>query len=129
MERRGEMYCYVLGWWYRFGQDFKPARSISESVRAELGSSGFVINESKSLWKPIQSLDWLGYSIDVVKFVLTIPARRLKKVRETGLDIISVINKHKTVPVRKVASFVGQVILMCTLIGSFCQLMSRCILV
>lgn len=81
------------------------------------------------MWKPIQSLDWLGYSIDAVKFVLTIPARRFKKVRETGLDIISIINKHKTVPVRKVASFVGQVILMSTLIGSFCQLMTRCIIV
>lgn len=79
--------------------------------------------------KPIQSLDWLGYSIDAVKFVLTIPARRLKKVRETGLDIISIINKHKTVHVRKVASFVGQVILMSTVIGSFCQLMTSCILV
>lgn len=129
MERRGEVYCYIPGWWCRFGQDFESARSISESVRADLGWSGFVINESKSLWKPIQSLDWLGYSIDAVKFVLTIPARRFKKVRETGLDIISIINKHKTVHVRKVASFVGQVISISTLIGSFCQLMSRCILV
>lgn len=81
------------------------------------------------MWKPIQSLDWLGYSIDAVKFVLTIPARRFKKVRETGLDIISIINKHKTVPVRKVACFVGQVISMSTVIGSVCQLMTRCILV
>lgn len=85
---------------YRFGQDFESAGSISESVRADLGSSGFVINECKSLWKPIQSLDWLGYSIDAVKFVLTIPARRFKKVWETGLDIISIINKHNTVLVR-----------------------------
>lgn len=81
------------------------------------------------MWNPIQSLDWLGYSIDAVKFVLTIPARRLKKVRETGLDIISIINKHKTVLVRMVASFVCQVISISTLIGSFCQLMTRCILV
>lgn len=65
-----------------FGQDFESARSISESVRADLQSSGFVINASKSLWNPIQSLSWLGYSIDTVKFVLTIPARRLKKVGE-----------------------------------------------
>lgn len=81
------------------------------------------------MWKPIQSLDWLGYSIDAVKFVLTIPARGSKKVRETGSEIISVVNKHKTVLVRKVASFVGQVISISTLIGSFCQLMTSCILV
>lgn len=60
------------------------------------------------MWNPIQSLDWLGYSIDTVKFVLTIPARMLKKVRETGLEIISVVSKHKTVLVRKVASFVDE---------------------
>lgn len=35
--------------------------------------------------------------------------------------------KHKTVPVRKVASFVGQVISISTVIGSVCQLMTRCI--
>lgn len=79
------------------------------------------------MWNPIQSLGWLGYSIDTVKFVLAIPARRLKKVWKTGVEIISVVIKHKTVPVRKVASFVGQVISMSTVIGSVCQLVTRCI--
>lgn len=79
---RGEGKCIVmyLDDGVGFGQDFESAKYISESVRADLRSSGFVINESKSLWNPIQSLGWLGYSIDTVKFVLAIPARRLKKV-------------------------------------------------
>lgn len=53
------------------------------------------------------SLDWLGYLIDVVKFVLIIFVRRLKKVWEIGLDIILIINKYKIVFVRKVVSLVG----------------------
>lgn len=82
------------------------------------------------MWDSIRSLDWLGYPIETVKFVLSKPAgrlKRLKKVLETGLEIISVVNIHKTVPFRKVASFVGQVISMYTVIGSVCQLMTRCI--
>lgn len=125
------MYCYVLEWWdIRFGQDCESARSISKGAQADLRSICFVINDSKSLWNPIQSLDWLGNSIDTVKFVLKVPARRLKKVQETGLEIISVVKrKHETVPVRKVASFVGQVKSMSssTVIGLICQLMTRCL--
>lgn len=89
-----------------FGQDFESARSISESVRADLRSSGFVINASKSLWNPIQSLGWLGYSIDtVVCFDNT--CEEVEESWGTGKEIISVVIKHKTVPVRNVATFVG----------------------
>ena len=49
-----------------FDQTFESAVAISKSVHSDLRSSGFVINERKSMWNPIQCLDWLGYSIDTV---------------------------------------------------------------
>lgn len=59
MEGRGEGKCNVIYFddGKGFGQDFELARYISENVWADLRSSGFVINESKSLWNPTQSLD------------------------------------------------------------------------
>lgn len=51
----------------------------------------------------------------------------LKKLQEHDLNIISFVNEYKTVPFRKVANFLGQVISMSTVIGSVCQLMTRCI--
>jgi hypothetical protein len=110
-----------------FGQDFKTGLSISESVRLDLPSSGFVINERKSVLNPIHCLEWLGYSIGTVRFVLTISGRKLNKVRETGTYLFSVLRAKKTVSVGKVASFVGQIISMSTIIGSVCQLMTKCL--
>ena len=46
--------------------------AISKSVQADLRSSGFVVNERKSMWNPIQCLDRLDYLIDTVQFVLTV---------------------------------------------------------
>jgi hypothetical protein len=51
----------------------------------------------------------------------------LNKARETGTDLLSVVRAKKTVSVRKVASFVGQIISMSTVIGSVCQLMTKCL--
>ena len=79
------------------------------------------------MWNPIQCLDWLGYSIDTVRFVLTVSDRRIDKIRETGREIIAVLVSNKTIQVRKVASFVGQIISMSMVIGSVCQLMTRCL--
>ena len=43
-----------------FDQTFESAVAISKSVQSDLRSSGFVINERKSMWNPSQCLDWLG---------------------------------------------------------------------
>lgn len=88
--------------------------------------SWFVINERKSVWSPVQDLVWLGFCIDTVRFVLKVPERRLRKVWDTGSEIMSEFFKLRKVFVRKVASFVGQIISMSTVLGSVSQLMTSC---
>lgn len=61
------------------GNDFQSTRSVSESVREDLRLSGFVINERKSVWLPVQNLVWLGFYIDTVRSILKVPENRLRK--------------------------------------------------
>lgn len=100
------------------GSDFQVTRSMSKSVRKDIRLSGFVINERKSVWSPVQDLVWLGFCIDTVRFVLKVPEKRLRKVLDTGSEIMSEFLKLRKVFVRKVASFVGQIISMSTVLGS-----------
>ncbi|XP_068238348.1 uncharacterized protein [Palaemon carinicauda] len=109
------------------GCDVQETRSMAESVREDLRLSGFVINDRKSVWSPVQNLVWLGFCIDTMRLVLKVPEKRLKKVRDTGLEIMGDCVKFRKVFVRKVASFVGQIISMSTVIGSVSQLMTRCL--
>lgn len=58
----------------------------------------------------------LGHCIDTFRFVLTIPVKRQKKARETGTDLLSMVSAMEPVSVGRVASFVGQIISMSTVI-------------
>ena len=62
-----------------------------------------------------------------MRFVCTISDRKIDKVRETGREKIAVSVSDKTIQVRKVTGFVRQIISMSTVIGSVCQLMTRCL--
>lgn len=103
------------------GSDFQVTRSMSKSVRIDIRLSGFVINERKSVWSPVQDLVWLGFCIITVRFVLKVQEKRLRKVLDTGSESMSEFLKLRKVFVRKVASFLGQIISMSTVLGSVSQ--------
>lgn len=103
------------------GSDFQVTRSMSKSVRIDIRLSGFVINERKSVWSPVQDLVWLGFCINTVRFVLKVQEKRLRKVLDTGSESMSEFLKLRKVFVRKVASFLGQIISMSTVLGSVSQ--------
>ena len=77
------------------GQTFDPVLSISKSVQADLRSTVFVINECKSIWNTSLCLDWLGYSIDTVRFVLSVSSSRKYKAQETGREIVTIFDSEK----------------------------------
>lgn len=103
------------------GSDFQVTRSMSKSVRIDIRLSGFVINERKSVWSPVQDFVWLGFCIITVRFVLKVQEKRLRKVLDTGSESMSEFLKLRKVFVRKVASFLGQIISMSTVLGSVSQ--------
>ena len=46
------------------GANSIQAKINSLTVYADLFKFGFVINENKSLWEPVQSIIWLGTVLD-----------------------------------------------------------------
>ena len=51
--------------------DYAKARISNLSVHADLLKSGFVPNEEKSLWEPIQVITWLGTVIDTFHCIIS----------------------------------------------------------
>ena len=48
------------------GTDFVSAKVNSLVVHSDLLKSGFVPNEEKSLWEPVQVITWLGVVLDTI---------------------------------------------------------------
>ena len=56
---------------------FFEAQEVSDLVRRELHHSGFVTNDSKSIWTPVQSGEWLGFILDLSTGTFQVPPRRI----------------------------------------------------
>ena len=99
------------------------AKINSLTVRADLTRYGFLINEEKSLWEPVQVITWLGTVFDTFQGVISVTERRISKLKSS----ISFIRKVdcKSVKVRDLASVVGQVISLTSCVGSVARIMTR----
>jgi hypothetical protein len=53
------------------------ARSVSNTVRKAVESSGFVINEEKSRFEPSMKASWLGFDIDLQKGLVMVPPHKI----------------------------------------------------
>ena len=91
-------------------------------VIKSLKDAGFVINETKSVLQPSQSLEWLGIEWNSINFSLHIPARRIDDCVQV---LQSVLDRLPMVSARDLARCTGKIISMSPVIGNVCRLMSR----
>ena len=91
-------------------------------VIKSLEDAGFVINETKSVLQPSQSLEWLGIEWNFINFSLHIPARRIDDCVQV---LQSVLDRLPLVTARDLARCTGKTISMSPVIGNVCRLMSR----
>ena len=84
--------------------DFSEAQRVSDMVRADLWRSGFVANDVKSQWVPIQSGELLGYVLNLHAGTFEVPQRRVYAFHHVLRDVIA----HKfVVSARTAARFTG----------------------
>ena len=67
------------------GSNSIKAKINSLTVRADLTRYGFVINEEKSLWEPVQVITWLGTVFDTYQGFISVTDRRVSKLKSTAL--------------------------------------------
>ena len=63
------------------------AKINSLTVRADLTRYGFVINEGKSLWEPVQVITWLGTVFDTYQGFISVTERRVSKLK-SSIDLL-----------------------------------------
>ena len=87
-----------------------------------LVKAGFVINSEKSIWEPVQKLEWIGLFWDSAHFSLYIPDRRIDDLRCGLTELFSHIPK---VTARKLAQCIGKPISMMPVKGNIARIMTR----
>ena len=83
--------------------DLIACQNISLRVQSDLENAGFLVNQGKSQWEPVQILDWLGFTWNLRDGFIDIPGHKIENLH---LKIDS-INKKATASARELASFVG----------------------
>ena len=91
------------------------------TVRGDLESAGFTLNEEKSCLYPSQLGEWLGFEIDTVAFTFAVPNRKLEKLlqsaeRERG---------RERTTARNIAKVAGQIVSMEPGLGPLSRLFTR----
>ncbi len=105
------------------GRNLLSARSNSLTVHSVLLKAGFIINESKSVWDPVQETTWLGYTINTKKNTIQATEKRINKLTSALRNILQINQEY--MKVKDLASVVGQVISLEMAVGNVVNLMTR----
>ena len=93
------------------------------TVNADLLKFGFVFNENKSLWEPVQNIIWLGTVLDTNQGFISVTEHRIAKLK-SGID--SILKRGcTTVNVRTLAAVVGQIISLTPCVGDATRIKTR----
>lgn len=80
-------------------RNVSDARNLFEKV-------GFIINHKKSMFEPVQKLQFLGFIIDLVKMIVTLPEDKINKVSQACLLLV----KKDSTSIRELASVIGLIV-------------------
>ena len=97
------------------------ALEASALVQSTLNRAGFVAHATKSIWKPTQRLQWLGFVVDLSKGQIEVPEDKLAAVKvklQKSYQLRLVSAKH-------LASVVGSILSMSLAIGPVARFMTR----
>ena len=94
----------------------------SLTVHADLLKFGFVINEEKSIWEPVQIITWLGTVLDTNQGFISVTEQRISKLK---VNIDSVLKGDSMiVNMRSLATFEGQIISLTPCVGGVARIMT-----
>ena len=114
--------CYVyLDDGISGSRDYISARAASNIQRSDLASAGFVTNEEKSNWEPVQIEEWLGFLINTIRRTFQIPPKKLEKLR-SSLELL-VNDGHSTY--RSLACLAGFNISLSLAVGPIARIFTR----
>ena len=102
-------------------RDYVSARAASLIQRSDLASSGFVPNDSKSHWDPVQAGEWLGFLINTIQFMFQIPEAKVAKLKRSLESLILA----GCATYRELARLAGFIISLSLAVGPIARLFTR----
>ena len=113
--------CIYLDDGWVFSPDYDEACRFSRHIRSDLLECGVVWSVKKCVWTPTREVEWLGMLWNAENLTLKITDRRIEKVLKTGEEILG----KGEITVRKLSSWVGQVISLGPVMGNITRLRTR----
>lgn len=74
-------------------ESFEECQRISSFIKSSLEDAGLLINQEKSIFSPVQDIEWLGIRWNSVRFSISIPERRIQDVESTIVQFLSDLPK------------------------------------
>ncbi|CAC5391543.1 unnamed protein product [Mytilus coruscus] len=87
------------------GKNKQEASECSSFVKTSLLEAGFLINMDKSIFEPVQCLEWLGLVCDSSDFSISISERRIDN---TLTSLFDILNNFPNFTARKLAQVTGK---------------------
>jgi hypothetical protein len=97
------------------------ALQASKLVQSTLCQAGFVAHPIKSVWKPTQRLQWLGFVVDIAKGHIEVPVDRIAAMQVKLQEMC----QCSQISAKRLASVVGSIISMSLAIGPIGRFMTR----
>ena len=104
-----------------FETDRQSAVQHSDHVRKDILRSGSVYSIKKSDFTPTQKMTWLGIEWNSENGTISAASHRVEKIK---LTCQTLINKD-VCPVKKLASFVGQIISLSSVVGNCARIVTK----
>ena len=102
------------------------AKYMSSEVKKDLENLGFLIAADKSHWEPVQELVWLGFIWDMTSNNIMVTLPRVEKLKGCIKNVLEGYDSgYIWFEVRTIASVVGQIISMQTVLGDDVRLRTR----
>ena len=109
------------------GIDKVSAKIHSLAVHSDLLKSGFVPNQEKSVWEPVQVITWLGVVLNTIDGSVQATDERIAKLT-SDLGSPQTLSSRQSlckVHVKRVASVAGQIISLSSCVGPVTRIMTR----
>ena len=100
----------------------EEAEVMAGCMQSDLKQAGFIVNEAKSQWKPAQTMEVLGYEIDLTCAVFRATQAKCDRVVAAAQQLV---DRRKSVRARAIASFVGLIQSLRLAIGPSTSLWTR----
>ena len=108
-------------------KEYETAVSASDFTKQSLIQFGFLLADDKCHWEPLKRVAWLGYYLDMERNMLYILKERILRLKTSVASTLYQIQRSndRILPARFVASVVGQIISLQSVIGNIVRLKTR----